>query len=146
LDTGAIVRLLPMGRPGNVLVSFLAVLALAGGLTSCGGDGEGSASLTPEQTIDAWFEAARLGEAADKCELETERYMTEQYGGPGDPCLEDAANTAAQPVWAEHIVIVDSETSGDFATVTVQPNAGTDATATVGLIKVDGTWMIDSFV
>jgi len=139
-------------------LAIVAVAIATLGVTACGDDDSttdtaasdqaapAAAAPTPEQTVEAWFTAARLGEAADKCELETERYMTEQYGGPGDPCLEDAANTQPQPVWAEEIVIVDSQTSGEIATVTVQPNAGNDATATVGLTKVEGIWMIDSAV
>lgn len=139
--------------------SRLAIVAVALatlGASACGDDDSTAdpaasdqasvaAAPAPEETIDAWFAAARLGKAADKCELETERYMTEQYGGAGAACLEDAANTQPQPVWAEEIVIVDSEISEDSATVTVEPNAGSSASATVGLTLVDGVWKVDSF-
>ena len=136
-------------RPLQTLLSLTAVLVLAVSFAACGGADGGSDSSAPiatvEDTIDAWFAASRAGVPADKCKIETDRYKTEQYGGPGRPCLQDDANNMKQSVWAANIKIVGIEEAGDTATATVKPNAATDATATVGLTKVDGVWMVDSF-
>ena len=135
----------------NKLLSFLTALMLAAGLAACGddegssGSGQDAPIASPEDTIDAWFAAARVGDAVDKCRIETDRYQSEQYGGPGRPCLQDAANQKPQKVWATDVKIVESLVGEDQATVTVQPIAGTDDVAGINLTKVDGVWMIDSF-
>ena len=137
------------------------VLVLAATLAACGGsDGDSGdkprgdavpqseaapkGAATPDAAVKEYFTAKRLGNAADGCALESENYQTQHYGSAGQACLDDQANKMAQAVWAEDTKIVSIEEAGDSATAVVQPNAGSDAQAQVGLVRVDGKWLVDT--
>jgi hypothetical protein len=138
------------------LASMLVVPAVA--LGSCGGSDGGDdtrksgggakaapkGAPTPTAAVQAYFTAKRLGKAADGCALETENYQTVHYGSVGQACLDDAGNKMPQAVWAAETKIVNIDESGDSATATIQPNAGSDAQAQMGLVRVDGGWLVDT--
>jgi hypothetical protein len=145
---------------GSRLWASLAVVACAAAAAGgCGGDEEKSSSpvstaeqaaapegaADPRSAIQAWFTAKRLGKGDAGCALESDDYQTQQYGSPGQPCLDDEANKQPQTVWAEQIRIVSLKDSGDSALATVEPNAGTAARAQIGLVKTGGGWLVDTF-
>jgi hypothetical protein len=136
----------------------LASLLIAGtlGIAACGGSDDGgtttgdaakpaeTGAATPEAAIQQYFTAKRLGKAADGCALETEKYQTAQYGSAGQACLDDQANKSPQAVWADTTKIVSIDKSGESATATIQPNAGTPAEARITLVRTGGGWLVDS--
>jgi hypothetical protein len=100
-----------------------------------------------ELTVKAWFEARRTGDTATICAFESEDYQVFQYGDPAG-CADDAANQQPQSVWAEDVPVtsVTVDDAAGTAQATVTPNAGDTVTeATVGLVALDGEWLVASF-
>lgn len=102
-------------------------------------------ATSPETVIQDYFAAQRVGDAAAICAFEDDAYETFKYGEPGQPCLDDAANNQAQPVWADPVVVVSLDQSGSTATAVLEPNAGSPAQATMTLTAVDGEWLVTAF-
>lgn len=147
----------------------MAVTAVLGGLlllTSCSDDSEPSSTPTPtptaaetsaepdepeepaigpEEVIQDYFAAQRVGDAATICAYEDDTYETFKYGEPGQPCLDDLANNRAQPVWADPVIVVSLEETEGLAVAVLEPNAGSAAQATMTLSAVDGEWLVSAF-
>ena len=51
-----------------------------------------------------------------------------------------------QPVWAEKVKVTELSESGDSASATIQPNAGSDAPATINLVREKGLWLVDGLL
>jgi len=98
-----------------------------------------------EAAIQAYFDAMRAGDAAAVCALESENYQLFRDNETGQACLDDLGNNTAQPVWADPVVVVSLEVDGVGATAVLQPNAGSDAQATMALQATDGAWRVFSF-
>ncbi len=100
---------------------------------------------SPEDVIQAYFAAQRVGDAEAICALESEQLEIFKYDEAGQACLDDAGNNMAQPVWAEEIVVVSTQEVPGGISAVIQPNAGSDAQATIVVVAVDGEWQIGSF-
>ena len=98
-----------------------------------------------EAAVQAYFDAMRAGDAAAVCALESEDYQVFRYGETGQACLDDLGNGTEQLVWADPVVVVSLEVDGVGATAVLQPNAGSDAQATMTLQATDGEWRVFSF-
>jgi hypothetical protein len=123
-----------------VLACILALLASAAALVGCGSGSSGSSSQTPEQVMQAFWAAAKKGDANGSWNM---------LSAGSQKALKDksAWEAAIKPAASSGTKFTVGKTTinGNKATVdvTVTPSGGKGQTTNFPLVKENGVWKVD---
>jgi hypothetical protein len=108
------------------------------------GPGVPKGAPSPRAAIVGFFDAKRLGETEQGCNLESKDFQVAQYNGVGPACMRSSVNQHPQKVWAEEVKIDKLEEAPDSAAAKIRPNAGSDTPAEITLVHGEGGWLVNS--
>jgi hypothetical protein len=108
------------------------------------GPGVPKGAPSPRAAIIGFFDAKRLGETEQGCNLESKDFQVAQYNGVGPACMRASVNQHPQKVWAEEVKIDKLDVAPDSAAAKIRPNAGSDTPAEITLVRGEGGWLIES--
>ena len=108
------------------------------------GPGVPKGAPSPRAAIIGFFDAKRLGETEQGCNLESKDFQVAQYNGVGPACMRASVNQHPQKVWAEEIKIDKLDEAPDSAAAKIRPNAGSDTPAEITLVRGEGGWLVNS--
>jgi hypothetical protein len=108
------------------------------------GPGVPKGAPSPRAAIIGFFDAKRLGETEQGCNLESKDFQVAQYNGVGPACMRASVNQHPQKVWAEEIKIDKLEVAPDSAAAKIRPNAGNNTPAQITLVRGEGGWLVNS--
>jgi hypothetical protein len=108
------------------------------------GPGVPKGAPSPRAAIIGFFDAKRLGETEQGCNLESKDFQVAQYNGVGPACMRASVNQHPQKVWAEEVKIDKLEVAPDSAAAKIRPNAGSNTPAEITLVRGEGGWLVNS--